>query len=59
MKLAKGGQLRATESKDLSATSAFGASPYSHEQLHQEAYCQTVRRSNRGRKKSTTTLVSG
>ena len=32
---------------------------FPHEQLNQEAYCQTVRRSNRGRKKSTTMLVSG
>jgi putative transposase len=36
-----------------------GLGGFPHEQLHQEAYCQTVRRSNRGRKKSTTTLVSG
>jgi putative transposase len=36
-----------------------GLGGFPHEQLHQEAYCQTVRRSNRGRKKSTTMLVSG
>jgi putative transposase len=36
-----------------------GLGGFPHEQLHQEAYCQTVRRSNRGRKKSTTVLVSG
>jgi putative transposase len=36
-----------------------GLGGFPHEQLHQEAYRQTVRRSNRGRKKSTTTLVSG
>ena len=36
-----------------------GLGGFPHEQLHQEAYRQTVRRSNRGRKKSTTALVSG
>jgi putative transposase len=36
-----------------------GLGGFPHEQLHQEAYRQTVRRSNRGRKKSTTMLVNG
>jgi putative transposase len=36
-----------------------GLGGFPHEQLHQEAYRQTVRHSNRGRKKSTTMLVNG
>ena len=36
-----------------------GLGGFPHEQLHQEAYRQTVSRSNRGRKKSTVALVSG
>ncbi len=36
-----------------------GLGGFPHERLRQEAYRQTVSRSNRGRKKSTTALVSG
>ncbi len=43
--------------RDKAMKCGLGGLP--HEQLHQEAYRQTVSRSNRGRKKSTTALVSG
>ena len=51
------GQPLSCGTRDKAMKCGLGGFP--HEQLHQEAYRQTVRHSNRGRKKSTTALVSG